>query len=195
MGCFSDKVLENNESNDNENEFNNENEFSNSDPSEMKFYKYLSKDSYTSNCCDNIFTVLTSINYIPYLIYTNKNYSILFYNLKIDKIEKEIPKAHGRWEISNFSYFFDKINNRDLLISVSGVSNTIKIWDLQNYESIVNIEDNVKNGLINSATIINDNNKFFIIIDNIGSDPIKIYDFKFFRFNLEKNFFNYKRVW
>ena len=170
MGCFSDKVMENKERHNNEIEFT-------SDPNNIEFLKYLSKDSYTSNCCDNIFTVLTSIDNIPYLIYTNRNYSILFYNLIEEKIVNEISKAHGRWEISNFQYFFDTINSKDLIISISGVSNTVKIWDLKNYDCIVNIEDNVKNGYINSACIINDNNQNYIIIDNIGSDPIKIYDF------------------
>ena len=164
------QIIENNERNQNKIEFN-------SDPNNIEFLKYLSKDSYTSNCCDNIFTVLTSINKIPYLIYTNRNYSILFYNLVEEKIENEIPKAHGRWEISSFQYFFDKINLRDLVISISGVSNTVKIWDLNNYDCIATIEDNVKNGYINSACIINDNNQHYIIIDNVGSDPIKIYDF------------------
>ena len=106
------QIIENNERNQNKIEFN-------SDPNNIEFLKYLSKDSYTSNCCDNIFTVLTSINKIPYLIYTNRNYSILFYNLIEEKIENEIPKAHGRWEISSFQYFFDKINLRDLVISIS----------------------------------------------------------------------------
>ena len=147
-----------------------------SDPNNIDFFKYLTKDSYTSNCCDNIFTIFESLEKIPYLVYSNKKYSILFYNLLEDKIIKEIEKAHGRWEITNFGYFLDSINLRDLIISVSGVQNNIKIWELKNYECIVNIEDNVKNGYINSACIVNDNGQNFVIADNIGSEPIKIFD-------------------
>ena len=186
MGCSSEKEIENMENNNKpgckpkksspNNKKDNNNNF-NSDPKNINFLKYITKDSYTSNCCDNIFTVFTSIENIPYLVYTNKKYSILFYNLIEDKIINEITNAHGRWEISNFRYFFDIINSRDLIISVSGVSNTIKIWELKNYECIVNIEDNIKNGYLNSAFIINDNNQNYIISDNIGSDPIKVFDF------------------
>ena len=174
MGCSSEKDIENIE--DNSKNKNKNVEYT-SDPNNIEFLKYLTKDSYTSNCCDNIFTIFSSIDKIPYLVYTNRNYSILFYNLIEDKIIYEISKAHGRMEISNFQYFFDPINSRDLIISVSGVSNNIKIWNFKDYECIVNIEDNIKNGYINSACIINDNNQTYIISDNIGSEPIKIFDF------------------
>ena len=175
MGCSSEKELEK-DNNKNTFQKNSNNEYG-SDPQNIEYLKELTKDSYTSNCCDNIFTLFTSINKIPYLVYTNRKYSIIFYNLKEDKIEKEIQKAHGRLEISNFQYFLDPYNLTDLIISVSGVANNIKIWDLKDYECIVNIEDNIKNGYINSAFIINDNKKNYIIVDNIGSDPIKVYDF------------------
>ena len=180
MGCSSESVAGNVEEEkkpiSKQNNINIINNKFTSDPNTINFLKYLTKDSYTSNCCDNIFTLFESIEKIPYLVYSNKKYSILFYNLQEDKIIKEIEKAHGRWEISNFSHFLDLINSRDLVISVSGAQNSIKIWELKNYESIINIEDNVKNGYINSACILNDNGQNFIIADNIGSEPIKIFD-------------------
>ena len=148
-----------------------------SDPNNIQYLKDLTKDSYITNCCDNIFIVFTSMDNIPYLVYTNRKYSIIFYNLIEDKIINEIPNAHGRWEISNFRYFLDIINAKDLIISVSGVSNDIKIWDLNNYECILHIENIIKNGYLNSAFIINDNNKNYIISDSVGNDPIMVFDY------------------
>ena len=188
MGCSSETSYSTNENNipssqiqnnvNNNHEKNSEeiNDFT-SDPKNIELLKDLTRDSYITNCCDNIFIVFKSIDNKSYLVYTNRKYSILFYNLNEDKIVNEISKAHGRWEISNFRHFLDKINSRDLIISVSGVSNNIKIWNLQNYECLIDIEDTIKNGYLNSAFILNDANQNFIISDSVGNDPIKVFDF------------------
>jgi hypothetical protein len=191
MGCSSEKNYETLDNNKpsiqspnnldikmNKNDKNKDNIMFISDPNNIQYLKDLTRESYITNCCDNIFIVFISLDNVPYLVYTNRKYSILFYNLKEDKIINEIPNAHGRWEISNFRHFLDIINAIDLIISVSNVSNDIKIWNLSNYECILHIENIIKKGYLNSAFILNDNNINYVISDSLGTDPIMVFDYK-----------------
>ena len=114
------------------------------------------KDSYSKFKFINIFVSFKSINNeILYLVYTNEQKSLIFYNL-IDNIKmNEIKNSHPT-NINNIRYFIDKINNRDLILSIS--FGNLKIWNI-NSECIANINEKT----ILTACLLNNNNQNYII--------------------------------
>lgn len=86
-----------------------------SNQNQIKFLKDIANDSNTRYFLDNAFSVFKSIDNILYLIYTNKNKSIINYNLSDNKIIKEVKDGHNEC-ISNFRHYLDNINQRDLIM-------------------------------------------------------------------------------
>ena len=111
----------------------------------FRLLNQLTKDSYSDYTLDNTFVVFTSIDNIIYLIYANKNRSIISYNIIENKKVNEIKKAHNR-DITNFRHFLDKKNKRDLIISLSISDNNLKLWNINNYECLINLEKINKTG-------------------------------------------------
>ena len=106
--------------------------------------------------------------------------SLIAYNLIDNKIIKEIKHAHDS-DISNIRYYFDNILKRDLIMTISGTNNNIKIWNVNNnLELILNIENINSAGAISSACIFNDFRQNLIMSSDSDGDPepIKIFDFK-----------------
>ena len=139
----------------------------------------ITKDSYVYLVQDNTFIVFKSINDILYLVYSNENKSIIFYNLIDFKKIIELKNAHINY-ITNFRYYLDKINKRDLLLSISAQDNNIKLWDINCFECIINIVKIYSEGILSSGVIFNENNINYIIVCNFNvwdSDSIKIFDF------------------
>ena len=149
-------------------------------PKNIHLQNNITKDSYCDACLDNTFCVFKTINNIIYLVYTNKNKSIIIFDIVNNKKINEIKNAHNE-NIRNFRYYFDRINKRDLIISISASDNNIKIWNANNFECLLNIQNINENGSLFSANIVNDNNKIYIITSNCNfeglSESIKVYDF------------------
>ena len=147
---------------------------------DILFLKQLTNDSYSDyNWIENTFTVFKSLDDNIYLIYSNKNKAIICYNIIDNKKLIEIKNAHNKY-ITSFRYLLDKINNRDLIISISAFGNDIKLWDIKNWECIIGIEKVYKNGTIVSACFLTDNNNNYIISSNDtfnNCGPIKVFDF------------------
>ena len=152
-----------------------------SNPIEIEFLENVTKDSFPDACLDNIFCTFKSINDIYYIIYTNKNRSIISLNLDNNYIINEIKNAHEE-TIRNFRYYLDLINKRDLIISISCKDNNIKLWNINNMECLLNIKNINKEGSLFSACFLYDNNRYYIISSNCNfngeSDKIKIFDLK-----------------
>ena len=144
----------------------------------IKLLKELTKDSYSDCYEDNLFTVFKSINDILYLIYSNKKKSIISYDLVNNTKIIEIKNAHNNY-ITNFRYFNDLINNRDLIISISNLDNNIKLWNINNFECLLDINNIYKQGSLSSC-FLNYKNKIYIITGNYNlysyPESIKIYD-------------------
>ena len=137
-------------------------------------------DSYIDLRFDNSFCVFKSINNILYLIYSNKDKSIICYDLiNINKIN-EIKKAHDNY-ITNFRHNFDNLNKRDLILSISCDDNNVKLWNIYNFECLLNLENANQNPYLDSACFLNDDNKYYILTTNCSwssmHEPIKIFDF------------------
>ena len=142
----------------------------------IKFIKELTKDSFSNYYVDNTFTVFKSINEILYLIYANNKNSIISYDLVNSKKILEIKNAHGDY-ITYFRYCNDLINKRDLIISTS--SNNIKLWNVENFNCLLNIIQIYKYGNV-TACFLKHNNKINIIAGNFNihyyPELIRVYD-------------------
>ena len=136
---------------------------------------------------DNAFIIFKSeINGILYLIYSNKETTIISYNLyKFNEINK-IRNAHNK-KIESFRHYFDKLNKRDLMLSISPKDNNIRVWNIYNYECLVNLKNIYNQGEVRSACFLNDKNKIYILSSNYfysDSDenqkpkPIKVYNLR-----------------
>ena len=146
----------------------------------IQLLKNLTIDSYVSILLDNTYIVFKSIRDILYLIFSDKNKSIISINLINNKIINEIKNAHEK-EISNFRYYLDNNNKRDLILSISADNNNIKLWNINNYECLLNMNNINKYGWIFSACFLNYKDKIYITtshfchnVDNI--ELIKNYD-------------------
>ena len=150
-------------------------------PKNLIFLKKLVEDSYSEICLDNTFSIFKSINEILYLIYSNSKKSIVLYNLLNDQKISEIKNAHKNYIIS-FKHYFDRINNIDLIMSISSYDNNIKLWKISSLECILNLTNINNSGRLEAACFLCYENKNFIITSNCSyhniSEPIKIYDFK-----------------
>ena len=132
---------------------------------------------------DNTFIVFISKNNILCLIYSNKrgekSNSIISYNIIDYRKICEIPNAHNE-DISNFRHYFDKNNKRDLIISISAKDNNIRLWNINDVQLLISINNINRHGFLKSACFLNYNNQLFILSSNFShsenSDPIKVYD-------------------
>ena len=110
----------------------------------------FTNDSFSYFLLDNIFCVFKSnYNDILYLIYTTKDKinSIVVFNILNNQKINTIKNAHDK-PISNFRYYLDKECKRELLLTISAQNNNIKIWNINNWECLVNIININENGLM-----------------------------------------------
>ena len=150
-----------------------------SNPGYISFFRDLTNDSYSSVYSVNAFSIFKSINNVLYLIYTISNNSIISFNIIRNEELNEIKNAHNK-NITYFKHYLDDINKRDLIMSISTYDNNIKIWDIYNWENILDIKKVNNLGRLYSASFLKDNNNIYIITSNdyIISEKIKVYDLK-----------------
>ena len=152
-------------------------------PINIRFLKTLLKLS----CSDihyfnfnNLFCVFKSIKDIIILICHNKQKSIISFDIINNQKLNEIKNAH-LYYIINLIHFFDKINKRDLILSLSGKKFDIKVWDNNNFECILNIRKSFINFISYSACFLSHNNNNYIsfcIYNGSNSyESIKVFDF------------------
>ena len=147
----------------------------------IHFLKDIIIDSiHCSSWIYNTFCIFKDINNILFLVYANYNNSIISYNLIDEKKVNEIKRAH-KSSITNFRFYLDKNNNRDLLISISGDDLNIKLWNFNNFECLLNLRNKYSCGWIYSSFIFNIENNIVIITSNCNYEgnkvgPIKLFD-------------------
>ena len=148
--------------------------FDQSSIKDFELYKEITEDSYTDGYYNyDTFSIFESINKILYLIYANKYASIISYNLNNFEKINEIKKAHNK-EISSFKYYLDIINKRDLILSISSKENSIKLWNVQNWECIIKIGDIFQRGILISGFLFINNAQINIALNN--NSLIKVFD-------------------
>ena len=147
-------------------------------PQNIQFLKDLTENSFSPYYLDNLFIVFNSINDVVYLIYVNQQNSIICYNLLNNQKLNEIFNAHQCY-ISNLRHILDKNNKRDLILSISADNSNIKIWELNSWNCVFNIEKIYDEGFVYSACFLMDNNQILIVASHYSkkcSEYIKIYD-------------------
>ena len=147
---------------------------------DIHFGMDLIKDSYSNDTAiDNMFIVFKAINGIFYIIYAKDNQSIIIFNLIDNKKMNEIKNAHSYY-INNFRHYLDKINKRDLVLSISSFDNNIKLWNINNIDCLLNIKSAYKNGEMFSACFLYTNKQLYIVSCNDyypdKPGPIKIFN-------------------
>ena len=149
-------------------------------PKDMHNISDLTKESYSDDISDNTFTVFKSTKDLFYLIFSNKNKSIIGYDINEKKRVIEIKNAHNE-HITNFRHYLDNIYKRDLVLSISYSDKNIKIWNIATWECLLSIANIYNNGYLYSAYFLNSNNNIFILTSNYNlygdSGPIKVFDF------------------
>ena len=152
-----------------------------SNPNNLLFLKNLVEDSHSGIRLDNAFSIFKSINEILYLIYSNSNKSIILYNLLNNQKISEIKNAHKDFILS-FRHYLVRINNIDLIMSISCEDNNIRLWKISSLECILNLTNINNFGRLEAACFLYCENKNYIMTSNCNyeniSEPIKIYDFK-----------------
>ena len=147
-------------------------------PKDLQLLKeYLINSKTLEKMAGNTFTTFKSINDILYLIYTYDGNSILAYNLIDRKVIIKIKNAHNKI-ISEFKHYLDKIKKRDLLLSISKEDNNIKIWNIHNFDCLLNLK--LENNII-TACLLNANSTYFIIVNQheyYRPEGLLCFDFK-----------------
>lgn len=153
-------------------------------PINLILYRELTKSSYGCFDLDNTFAVFKSLNKILYLVYSTKAKSLILYDLEKFKIICEIRNHHKKY-ITNIRHYQDTHNKLDLIISISDRDNNLRLWNIKNWECILNITNINSRGYICSACIVNDNGQNYILSTNYDmfdelndSEPIKVFNFK-----------------
>ena len=154
--------------------------YKNKNPIDIQPLPELTKESYSDDVSDNTFTIFKTIQDFYYIVFSNKNKSIINYNLIEQKKLMEIKNCHNEY-ITNFRHHLDKNNKRDLILSLSYMDKNIKIWNVNNWECILNLTNIYNHGFIYSACFLEINNTNYILTSNCNlygdSDPIIVYDF------------------
>ena len=153
----------------------------NNNPKNLKYFKNIISDSYTNMSIDNTFALFQTIDYLFYIIYSTEHKSIICYNIINQKKLVEI-NFHSNFHITNFKHFFDKKKKRDLIISIIGENNSLKLWDVRNWNCLLNLTNINKDGWLDSACFLYDKNENYIITSNLNwggiSENIKFFNFE-----------------
>ena len=152
-------------------------------PPNLKLYSEITKNSYGCFDLDNTFTAFKSISEYLFLVYSTKSKSLICYDLLRFQIIIEIKHAHNIY-ITNVRHFLDEKTKRDLIISISDRDNNLKLWNVNNWECIIEISNVNNNGFLCSACLLNEKDNIYIISSNCNmfgeTEKIKVFD-------LEKN--------
>ena len=136
----------------------------NSDPINIEFSKDLIYDSYTNERLDNTFIIFKSIDNIFYLIYTNLDNFIFIYDLIDNKKMIEIKNSNYWSYITNLRYYFYYIKKRNLLYISISYDNSLKLWNINNWECLIKISYINKVGYLYSACFLYENVLLQVII-------------------------------
>ena len=97
----------------------------------------------------------------------------------------EIKNAHDEI-ITGFRYYFDNSNKRDLILSISDLDNNIKLWNIKDWNCLLDLKNINNNGFLCSACLLRYNNQIYLLTSNNdshnfyfdNSESIKVYDLK-----------------
>lgn len=138
-----------------------ENNKENNSPIKFNFFKDIIKENL--GLCSKFIT-FKSINDILLLIYTTDDYSIIVYDIVKEKNLNEIKCSQK--DIYELYHCLDRKNKRDLLLTQSSY-NYIKVWDINNFNCILDLKKlELSYVKVSKTCFMNFKNDIYIIIDN-----------------------------
>ena len=147
-----------------------ENYIENDSPIKFYFFKDLINENL--GLCSKFIT-FKSIKGILLIIYTTDDYSIISYDIVNEKKQNEIKCSQK--DIFELYHCLDRKNKRDLLLTQS-TYNYIKIWDIENFNCILDLKKLELNyTYISKTCFMNFKNEIYIIIGNTN-EPFKFYN-------------------
>ena len=147
-----------------------ENNIENDSPIKFYFYKDLVNENL--GLCSKFIT-FTSINDLLLLIYFTDDYSIISYDIVNEKKLNEIKCSQK--DVYELYHCLDRKNKRDLLMTQSSY-NYIKIWDIKNFNCILDLKKLELNcSYTSKACFMNFKNDIYIIIHK-SNEPFKFYN-------------------
>jgi hypothetical protein len=121
------------------NEFKNNNSFNKKEtfkaPKNITYTSDIINNSFAGYSYEDSFIIFKSIDNIIQLVYATKEKTIISYDLEQKRNIAKRFKAHKHF-ITNFKYIFDRVNNKDFVMSLSKKDNNIKIWNANSWEII-----------------------------------------------------------
>ena len=146
-------------------------------PINLKVYKTLTQSSYITSSVDNTFDVFTSLNNEILLVYATKFKSIEFFDIVKQKYHKTILNAHNG-QILTIRHYCPKNINKDMILSGSNGDYSVKIWDLETFTCICNINKIYQKGNMYSVCVLFDvYQKESYVYTSCDKDYIKIFNF------------------
>ena len=146
-------------------------------PINLKVYKTLTQSSYITTSVDNTFDVFTSLNNEILLVYATKFKSIEFFDIVKQKYHKTILNAHNG-QILTIRHYRPRNINKDMILSGSNGDYSVKVWDLETFTCICNINKIYQKGNMYSVCILFDvYQKESYVYTSCDKDYIKIFDF------------------
>ena len=159
-----------------ENENQNKINFESKSPINLKVHKTITQSSYIPYTLDNSFTAFLSLNNELLLVYPTKNKSIECFDLIKNKFHKTILNAHNGL-ILTIRHYCPKNINKDIILT--GANDfCVKVWDVETWSCICNINKIYPKGNMYSVCVLFDEfQKESFIFTSSDSDYIKIWDF------------------
>ena len=154
----------------------------NKDPKILKFQKDLINDSFSSYPADNTSLIVKTIDDLLLIIYAKEDSTIICYNIINNQKVNEVRKAHDKY-ITNLRYYPDTFNRINLMLSLSSDDNHLKVWNIGNFQCLLDLKKVNESGWINSACFLNDNNQIYVLSSNVTgfnkkASLIKVFDLK-----------------
>ena len=113
--------------------------FQSKSPINLKVFKTLTQSSYITYSIDNAFDAFTTISGEILLVYSTKFKSIECFDLIKQKYIKTVLNAHNSM-ILIIRHYCPKYQNKDLILSSSNNPDyCVKIWDINNWTCIYNL--------------------------------------------------------
>ena len=146
----------------------------------FKVLKNLVKESFSNYGLDVTCIIFKSIDDLNLIIYSTEDKSIVCYDINNNQKVNEVLNAHKN-KISYLNQYSEKKNRINVMLSISGNDNNLKVWNITNFQCLYNFKNINSQGWINCSCFLNDNNKIYVLSTNSfgfskNPEPIKVYD-------------------
>lgn len=145
------------------------------DPSQLQYTMDICSNAHNSNSIDSVFCAFKSFSGISYIVWGNTKYDIDFYDIEQEKVVKTIALAHSK-VICSCRHYSDNQKSIDYVIS-SSYDKSVKLWNVETLENIVNIQNAHKTTNIYSVCLLCDsNNGENFVISSAPNEYMKIWN-------------------